>query len=123
MPGRPTPDRILVRAATRRWQRLRVEQPGQHLHEVGVGVGHADQVAEAHDLWVALAALSPKQRAVVVLRYYEDMTEAQIAEVMGCSPGAVKSHASRGLRNLLERLGGPAYLKPATDGSHDDTVN
>lgn len=115
--------RILVRAATRRWQRLRVERPGQHLHDAVVGVGHADQVAQAHDLWVALATLSPKQRAVVVLRYYEDLTEAQIAEVLGCTPGAVKSHASRGLRTLQERLGGPAYLKPALDGSPDDAVN
>jgi RNA polymerase sigma-70 factor (sigma-E family) len=115
--------RILVRAATRRWQRLRVEHHEAQVHGRDVEVGHADRVTEARDLWVALGALSPKQRAVVVLRYYEDMTEAQIAEVLNCSPGAVKSHASRGLRTLQERLGGPAYLKPALDGSPDDAVN
>lgn len=115
--------RILVRAATRRWRRLRVEQPAKQLREAPVSVSHADQVAEAQDLWVALAALSPKQRAVVVLRYYDDMTEAQIAEVLGCSPGAVKSHASRALDNLSERLGGPAYMRPMLDGSANDTVN
>jgi RNA polymerase sigma-70 factor (sigma-E family) len=48
----------------------------------------------------ALAGLPPKQRAVVVLRYWEDLSEQQVAEVLGCSPGNVKSQASRGLRKL-----------------------
>ena len=54
----------------------------------------------------ALRALSPRQREVVVLRYYGDLTEAQIAAVIGISPGAVKSHSSRAmsaLRSVLER--------------------
>jgi RNA polymerase sigma-70 factor (sigma-E family) len=53
----------------------------------------------------ALRALSPRQREVVVLRYYGDLTEAQIAAVIGISPGAVKSHSSRAmsaLRSVLE---------------------
>ncbi len=48
----------------------------------------------------ALRALSPRQREAVVLRYYADLSEAQIAEAMGISAGAVKSHASRGLAAL-----------------------
>jgi RNA polymerase sigma factor (sigma-70 family) len=92
------------------------------MHEGPLGVSHADQVAEAQDLWAALAALSPRQRAVVVLRYYDDMTEAQIAEVLGCSPGAVKSHASRGLRRLQERLGGPGYITTDTEETRHGTV-
>lgn len=55
----------------------------------------------------ALRLLPPKQRAVVVLRYYEDLPEAAIAEALGCSPGTVKSHASRALRTLR------AHLTPA----------
>ena len=54
----------------------------------------------------ALRALPQRQREVLVLRYYADLSEAQIAEAMGISTGAVKSHASRGiaaLRDTMER--------------------
>jgi RNA polymerase sigma-70 factor (sigma-E family) len=50
----------------------------------------------------ALAELSPKARAVIVMRFYEDRTEAQVAEVLGCSIGTVKSTAHRGLAKLRE---------------------
>ena len=53
----------------------------------------------------ALRALPARQREVVVLRYYADLSEAQIAEAMGISAGAVKSHASRGLAALRTTLG------------------
>ena len=56
----------------------------------------------------ALATLPPRQRAVLVLRYYLDMSEAEIADTLGCSTGTVKSSASRGLRALRERLTDPA---------------
>jgi RNA polymerase sigma-70 factor (sigma-E family) len=52
----------------------------------------------------ALAAVPPRQRAVLVLRYWEDMSEADTAELLGCSPGTVKSQAARGLANLRARL-------------------
>jgi RNA polymerase sigma factor (sigma-70 family) len=45
-------------------------------------------------------SLPPRQRAVLVLRYFEDMTEAEAADALGCSIGTVKSHASRGLDRL-----------------------
>ena len=48
-------------------------------------------------VFALLAALPPRQRAVMVLRYYDDLSEAQIAQALGCSAGAVKSHASRAL--------------------------
>ena len=50
-----------------------------------------------------LELLSPRQRAVVVLRYYDDLTEAQIAETLGCSAGAVKAHASRAMAVMRAR--------------------
>ena len=54
----------------------------------------------------ALRALPPRQREALVLRYYADLSEAQIASAMGISKGAVKSHAARGmssLRTVLEK--------------------
>jgi RNA polymerase sigma-70 factor (sigma-E family) len=52
----------------------------------------------------ALRTLPQRQREVLVLRYYADLSEAQIADAMGISTGAVKSHASRGIGALRERL-------------------
>jgi RNA polymerase sigma-70 factor (sigma-E family) len=56
------------------------------------------------ELLDALERLTTRQRAVLVLRYFNDLTEAQTAEVLGCSPGTVKSNASRGLARLREVL-------------------
>jgi RNA polymerase sigma-70 factor (sigma-E family) len=56
------------------------------------------------ELLAALARLTPRQRAVLVLRYFNDLTEPQVAEVLGCSTGTVKSNASRGLARLREAL-------------------
>ena len=50
----------------------------------------------------ALAALPPRQRVVLVLRYWEELSEAEIAATLGCSAGTVKSSASRGLARLRE---------------------
>ncbi|WP_345462393.1 SigE family RNA polymerase sigma factor [Nocardioides marinquilinus] len=60
----------------------------------------ADRVEVRHDVLVALAALPRGQRAVVVLRYFDDLTERQTAEVLGISVGTVKSQASRALAAL-----------------------
>lgn len=55
----------------------------------------------------ALARLPRRQREVVVLRYWSDLSEAQVADLLGISAGAVKSHAHRGLVALRDVLGGP----------------
>jgi RNA polymerase sigma-70 factor (sigma-E family) len=55
-------------------------------------------------IWPHVASLPPKQRAVVVLRYYEDLSEQQIAVALGCSPGTVKSNASLALKSLKTRM-------------------
>src|SRR5690606_20912097 len=58
-----------------------------------------------HVLMEALRALPPRQRAVVVLRYWEDLSETQTAEVLGCSVGTVKSQASKAMTKLRSALG------------------
>lgn len=57
-------------------------------------------------LWDALRALPPRQRATVVLRYYGDLSEADIAETLGISTGTVKSQSARALAKLRRALGG-----------------
>jgi RNA polymerase sigma-70 factor (sigma-E family) len=77
------------------------------LHAPVAAVAPADErVAERDALWAALGKLPPRQRAVLVLRYYEDLSEAQIADALRCSRGTVKSQASAAL-NHLRRLTGP----------------
>ena len=56
--------------------------------------------AAPDEMWDALGTLRPRQRAAIVLRYYEDLSEAQTAEVLGCAVGTVKSLVSRGLDQL-----------------------
>jgi RNA polymerase sigma-70 factor (sigma-E family) len=56
------------------------------------------------ELIAALVALPPRQRAVLVLRYFEDLSEAQVAAILDCSLGTVKSTASRGLSRLRQTL-------------------
>lgn len=57
---------------------------------------------------VALRRLPPRMRAVLVLRYFADLSEADTAEALGCSVGSVKSQASRGLARLREQLDQPS---------------
>jgi len=57
------------------------------------------------ELRAALGTLSRRQRAVIVLRYWEDLSEADVAELLGCSVGTVKSTASRGLTRLRQVIG------------------
>ena len=91
--------RILVNASNRRFRRRQVtDQPGD-LPEVAVE-GPADLVGERAALLAALRQLPPRQRAVVVLRYWNDLTDAQIAAALGCSPGTVRSQLSRALATL-----------------------
>lgn len=62
------------------------------------------KVDTRQELLGALAALPARQRAVIVLRYWEDLPEAEVAEVLGCSIGTVKSTASRGLARLRTNI-------------------
>lgn len=89
------------------WYRRRSwnERPTDTVPEQRSSADHADDLTTRDVLWSALQALPPRQRAVIVLRYYEDLSEARTAEVLGCAPGTVKSQASAGLRKLRDHLG------------------
>jgi RNA polymerase sigma-70 factor (sigma-E family) len=65
---------------------------------------HTQLSADQDEVRRALLTLPPRQRAVLVLRFYEDMSEAQIAAALDCRPGTVKSQASRGLATLRTLL-------------------
>ncbi len=83
--------------------------------------GHAETVEQRTALFAALADLTPRQRAVVVLRYWEDLTETETARVLDCSVGTVKSHARRGLTALRThpRLAPAPGTDTGTDAAPD----
>jgi RNA polymerase sigma-70 factor (sigma-E family) len=65
---------------------------------------HAGRWEERDAALRAIATLPPMQRAVIALRYYEDMSDVEISGVLGCRPGTVRSHLSRGLATLRATL-------------------
>jgi RNA polymerase sigma-70 factor (sigma-E family) len=67
----------------------------------------ADPSVEDRDvLWQALGRLSRRQRIAIVLRFYEDLPEREVAEILNCRPGTVKSLVSRGLETLRNEIEG-----------------
>jgi len=121
----------------RRWRSIEHDQPvayvrramvNTHLsgwrrtrRETGLPAGfdmanRADETASYDDqdqLARALATLPPRQRAVIVLRFYAGLSEAEIAETLGCAPGTVKSQASKAMQRLRRELT-PADFAEAT---------
>jgi RNA polymerase sigma factor (sigma-70 family) len=90
----------------RSWWRARREFPVADVPERPATDGDPAGVSERDAVWQALQRLPPRTRAVLVLRYWEDLSEAETARILDCSVGSVKSQASRGLRRLAEALGG-----------------
>jgi RNA polymerase sigma factor (sigma-70 family) len=94
---------VIVNTYTSWWRRRwNGEQPAGDLPEPGRGSGR-DAMAEVDDrdaLWAALGRLPRRQRAVVVLRFYEDLTEVQTAAVLGVTVGTVKSQTSKALASM-----------------------
>lgn len=69
---------------------------------------------ERDAVWALVASLPPRQRAVIVLRYYEDLTEAETADLLGITRGTVKSQAHKGLAALRANLGDHPAIDPPT---------
>ncbi len=95
--------RVMVNENNSLWRRAwkRREHSTDTMPETGTTDAYDDGMGGV--LWSFVQTLPPKQRAVVVLRYYEQLSEAEIAEELGISPGTVKSQASRALAALRAR--------------------
>ena len=94
------------------WRRRRVTQEIVDLPAYDpAGPDDTDAVAERHRMDDALAGLPPRMRAVLVLRYAEDLSEAATAEALGVSIPTVKSQTTRGLARLRALLAGEHALE------------
>ena len=90
----------LVSSRRRAWTR---ERPTDAFPDLA-GEAEDVPVLDRSLLWPLVCALPDRQRAVIVLRYYEDLSEAQIADVLGCAPGTVKSQSHAGMTALRRAL-------------------
>jgi RNA polymerase sigma-70 factor (sigma-E family) len=102
--------KTMVNLNTDWWRRLGSREKPSGILPGGDRASIVDAYAELElreDLWAELRSLPPKMRATLVLRYFEDLGEAETAEILGCSVGAVKSQCSRGLARLQKALTPP----------------
>jgi RNA polymerase sigma-70 factor (sigma-E family) len=103
------PDLYLRRMVTnehlswrRRWhvRMIRPTADDALVGHAGTGGDHAEHLAQEDAMWHRLEQLPPRQRTVLVLRYYEGLADVEIATVLGTSPATVRSHAARALTTL-----------------------
>ena len=107
--------RILANASADRWRRIarRAEQPMPAAMPDASVPDRAAEIAERDYLLRALALLPPGQRAVLVLRYFDDLSEGETADMLGCSIGTVKSQAARALERLRDAADPTAHDRPS----------
>jgi RNA polymerase sigma-70 factor (sigma-E family) len=93
--------KVLVNTFSTWWRR---KWNGEHAYadppEPEPSAGEHDAADRRHDLWAAMGRLPRKQRAVIVLRFVEDLSEAETARLLGIAPGTVKSQTSKALAKL-----------------------
>jgi len=111
--------RIMVNEHTSWWRRKwrHNEHSTEAVPERGLDEPGVTQFAERDELWALVRTLPPRQRAAVVLRYYEDLSEGETAQVLGCSVGTVKSQTSRAVATLRQRLAVGANADTTTGGA------
>src|SRR5688572_96867 len=108
----PYARRVLVNTATSWWRRRwHGERPTEFLPETAAP-DRLDEQLDRDVLWKHVKALPARQRAVLVLRFYEDMSEAQTAAMLNISAGTVKSQTSRALGTLRQRLAAEGFSAP-----------
>jgi RNA polymerase sigma-70 factor (sigma-E family) len=98
--GDPEPyvRRILVNTFSSWWRR---KWNGEHAYaDLPEAPAASDGTDDRHDLWTAMGRLPRRQRAVIVLRFVEDLSEAETARLLGIAPGTVKSQTSKALAKL-----------------------
>lgn len=99
--------RTVVNLARSHHRRKRVERRWLEREKGALRPQQAQpDLGEREELWQALMRLSARQRAAIVLRFYEDLPERRVAEILGCRPGTVKSLVSRGLHALRGEIRG-----------------
>jgi RNA polymerase sigma-70 factor (sigma-E family) len=106
-PGSPTAyvRRTMVNLRTSRWRRRSIQTVTSDGRGDQAGPEDATELlVDRDEMWTALATLPPRMRAVLVLRFYEDRSEADTAADLGCSVGTVKSTTHRALAKLREAL-------------------
>jgi RNA polymerase sigma-70 factor (sigma-E family) len=111
--------RIIVNTHRSWWRARWRETPVAALPDTASEDDLADRQALGALVRQALASLPRQQRAVLALRYGEDLPENAVAELLGCSAGSVKTHAHRGLRALRQRLGGE-WPRPQANQAADE---
>lgn len=92
----------------RKWSRF---VPAAEVRLDGADPGHQDQQADRAELAGELAKLPAKQRTVLALRYYADLSDQQIAEMLSCRPSTVRSQAARALAKLRVELTTPVSIQ------------
>jgi RNA polymerase sigma-70 factor (sigma-E family) len=104
--------RIIVRTLIdeRRRARTRRERSWAHVPDAPESRDATATMSDRLAVLAALAKVPPRQRAVLVLRYWEDQSVEAVAEALSCSTGTVKSQATRGLRTLRGLLGDPVTV-------------
>jgi RNA polymerase sigma-70 factor (sigma-E family) len=99
--------RTVVNLSRSHFRHAKVERTHEQRHTDQRVAPPADRsVAERDELWQAMRKLPERQRAALVLRFYEDLSEERIAELLRCRPGTVKSLVSRGLGTMREEIRG-----------------
>ena len=100
--------KVLVNQSISWWRRRSSHEVLLVVQEEPSWGGRVDEIPEHQRVWQAVLQLPPRQRAVIVLKYYEDLSEAEIADALEMAVGTVKSHAHAATRRLSDLLSEPS---------------